>query len=137
VPVTTAVVEPPLQVKLTFVPYAPVVVGLNCATTVWLPPGPSTNGLPESTLNGPLPAAVPLTELPPEFLTVNERSADPPTATDPKSWVEGVTNTVGAGGGGGGGAGGVGEEVPEITFAVAARIASMSAPTSLPSMAAL
>src|SRR5205807_2443916 len=96
-----------------------------------LPPGPSRNELPETTLNGPLPAAAPLTELPPEFVTVNERLADPPTATDPKSWVEGATNTVEAGGGDGGG--GLGEEVPDITFAVAAAGSGAASEDTLPS----
>ena len=112
-------------------------VGLNRTTIVWLPPGPSTNAPPEITVNGAAVAAAPLIVLPPEFVAVNEWSTDPPKDTNPKSWVEGVTNTVEAGGGGGGGPGGLGEEVPEITFAVAALIASMLAPTSLPSMAAL
>jgi len=106
VPVTTADVEPPFQVKLMFVPKAPAVVGLNRTTTVWLPPGPSTNALPEITRKGATVEAVPLAVLPPEFMTVNERSADPPTTAEPKSAVWGVMDrAAGAGGGGGGDAG--------------------------------
>ena len=130
-------VEPLPQVKLTFVLKAPAVVGLNRTTTVWLPPGPSTNAPPEITVKGALVAAAPVTVLPPEFVAVNERSTAPPTRTDPKSWVEGVIVTLAAGGGGdGGGGAGAPEDVPEVAFAVAALTASMSAPTSLPSVPA-
>ena len=88
-------------------------------------------------MNGAAVAAAPLTVLPLEFVAVNEWSTDPPTVTDPKSWVEGVTTTLAAGGGGAGGGGGLPVEDPERTFAVAALTASISAPTSLPSVAAL
>src|SRR5207237_10345348 len=84
VPVTTALTEPPVQLKVTFVPKAPAVGGLNRTTTVWVPPGPRTNAPPEITVNGALVAAAPLAVLPPEFVAVNERSVDPPTVTDPK-----------------------------------------------------
>ena len=89
-------------------------------------------------MNGAVAAAAPLTVLPPEFVAVNAWSTDPPTVTDPKSWVEGVTVTLaGVGGGDGGGAdGGVLEEVPETAFAVAARVASTLAPISFPSVPA-
>src|SRR5207245_2541362 len=112
VPVTNAVAAPPFHVKFTLVPKPPAEMGLNCTTTVWLPPGPRTNELPETTVNGPLVAAAPLTVLVPEFVAVNERSATFPMVTDPKSWAEGVITNLGGGA--------AAEVAPEMTCAVAA-----------------
>jgi len=60
-------------------------LGLNRTTTGWLAPGSRLNELPATTMNGSTAKAVPVTALLPGFATVNERSADPPTGTDPKS----------------------------------------------------
>ena len=76
--------EPPFEVKLTLPVKTPVAVGLNRTTTVWLAPGKRVNEPPEATLNGAPVDAVPLSVLPPVFVTARERSFDPPTATDPK-----------------------------------------------------
>ena len=128
--------------KLTLVPNAPAVEGANRTTTVWLPPGPSTNELPEITTYGTPADAVPVAVLAPEFVTVNDRSTDPPTVTDPKSALWGVTDTAAgavgceSGGGNDGGNGLKEPAVPVRAWAVAAVTASMSAPTSLPSVPA-
>ena len=72
--------------------------------TVWLAPGARVNEPPETTLNGAVVEAAPLTVLPDPagFVTVNERSDDTPMSTVPKStgpWGE--MDKVGGGGGGG------------------------------------
>src|SRR2546428_8875989 len=129
VPVTEGEAVLALELKVAVLAKVPAAVGLNRATTVWLVPAPRLNALPETTLKGTTLEAVPVRVPPPVLVTVNERSADPPTATAPKSTlVEGVTERVGAVAGGG--------SIPLIAPTVAARTASISAPRSLPSVPA-
>src|SRR2546425_8322359 len=85
VPVTERDAVPALELKEAVLAKLPAAMGLNRATTVWLAPAPRLNEPPEMTLKGAAPEAVPVREPPPGLVTVNERSADPPTATAPKS----------------------------------------------------
>src|SRR5205807_7425698 len=81
VPVTSRAADPVPQSKTMAAPYAAAAGGVNRTTTVWLAPGGRLNAPPETTLNGG-PASleiVPLAVRPPRFVTVNARSADPPT----------------------------------------------------------
>jgi hypothetical protein len=95
VPVTAAEVTPPVEVKVTLPVNVRAAAGLNCTTTVWLAPPARLNDTPETTLNGVMADAVPVSVPPPVFVTVNELFADPPTATDPKFTVVGVMERAG------------------------------------------
>src|SRR2546428_135697 len=93
-PVTGRAAVPAFELKPTLFAKLPVAVGLNRTTRVWLVPAVRPNEPPETTPNGAAMDAVPVSVPPPEFVTVNERSADPPTATAPKSTlVEGATRS--------------------------------------------
>jgi hypothetical protein len=128
VAVTATEAPPPLEPKVTLAVTMPVAAGLNRTTTAWLAPAAILNEAPDTTPKGSTLDAVPVSMPPPAFVTVKERSTDPPTVTDPKSTVVcGVTENVG-----GGVAGGC--PAPLTAFAVAALRASISAPRSLPSV---
>ena len=102
VPLTEREVLPPLDVKATVPFEVTAEVGLNRTVTLWLSPAPRLKEPPLKMLKGANGgAALPVSVLPPVFVTVNVRSAKEPTVTAPKSTEGGVRGvTLSAGGGG-------------------------------------
>jgi len=98
VPVTSREESPPFEVKLTFAEKTPTVVGVKRTTTTWLAPAPRLKEPPATMLKGADVDAAPVKVPSPVFVTVNERSADCPTTTEPKSTVvAGMTEATGTG----------------------------------------
>src|SRR3989442_13568503 len=97
VPDTDREAAPAFELNATLFAKLPATVGLNRTTTVWLDPAARPNEPPETTLNGAAMDAGPLRGPPPMFVTVKERSTDPPIVTGPKSTVAwGATDKIAA-----------------------------------------